>query len=90
MQKLPPDQLHDPHAAVYAALLLADANQIDAAKDHVAAAGGNEKIYPEEKQVLDEARTKLATASATPSPSISPSPVEMSSPPISTPTQRFL
>ncbi|HEY7001969.1 MAG TPA: hypothetical protein VH330_09520 [Candidatus Udaeobacter sp.] len=64
IQGLPADQLRDPHAAVYAALLLADGGQIDAAKDYVAAA--KEGIYPEEKKVLDEARTKIARASAAP------------------------
>jgi thioredoxin-like negative regulator of GroEL len=63
---LPADQLRDPHAAVYAALLLADATQIDAARDYVAVA--DDRIYPEEKGVLDEAKTKIASGSATPSP----------------------
>jgi Tetratricopeptide repeat len=85
---LPADQLRDPHAAVYVALLLADAHQIDAAKDYVAAA--DDEIYPEETKVLDEAKTKIASVSAAPSPAVSPSPAEISSPPISTPTQRFL
>src|SRR5438270_5452107 len=35
IQSLPAEQLHDPHAAVYATLVLADASQIDAAKDYV-------------------------------------------------------
>ncbi|MGB9474384.1 MAG: hypothetical protein WCE87_04865 [Candidatus Udaeobacter sp.] len=72
IQALPVDQLHDPHAAVYAALLLADAGQIDAAKDYVAAT--DHQIYPEEKSVLDEAKTKIARAAASPLPTVSPSP----------------
>jgi hypothetical protein len=83
IQRLPPDQLHDPHAAVYAALLLADANQIEAAKDYVAAADDNETIYPEEKKLLDEAKTKLATASVLPQVSsvpAAPSPTPVASP----------
>jgi thioredoxin-like negative regulator of GroEL len=76
IQRLPADQLHDPHAAVYAALLLADASQIDAAKDYVAAA--NDEIYPEEKEVLDEAKAKIAVASAAPSPAISAVPAQPS------------
>jgi Tfp pilus assembly protein PilF len=84
MQKLPPDQLHDPHAAVYVALLLLDANQNDAAKDYIAVAD-EAKIYPEEKKMLDEARTKLAAASATPAPSVSPSPAELRPTPKATP-----
>src|SRR5438128_11137043 len=35
IQRLPPDQLHDPHGAVYVALLLADAGQIEAAKEYI-------------------------------------------------------
>src|SRR5206468_6693 len=58
VQGLPGDQLHDPHAAVYAALLLADARQISAAKNYVAVADNG--IYPEEKNVLNDARTKIA------------------------------
>jgi thioredoxin-like negative regulator of GroEL len=76
IQSLPADQLHDPHAAVYAALLLADASQIDVAKDYVATA--DDKIYPEEKEVLDEARAKVAVASAAPSPAISALPIQPS------------
>jgi len=70
IQGLPADQLRDPHAAVYAALLLADTSQIDAAKDYVAAA--DDEIYPEEKKVLDEAKAKIARVSAAPSPAVSP------------------
>jgi Tfp pilus assembly protein PilF len=83
IQRLPTDQLHDPHAAVYAALLLADANQVDAAKDYAAAA--DDEIYPEEKKVLDEAKTKLASAAAAPSPAVSPGPAKSSPTPASAP-----
>jgi hypothetical protein len=76
IQRLPADQLHDPHAAIYATLLLADASQIDAAKDYVAAA--DDEIYPEEKEVLDEAKAKIAVASAAPSPAISAVPAQPS------------
>jgi Tfp pilus assembly protein PilF len=81
---LPPDQLHDPHAAVYVALLLAEASQIEGAKEYVAVAADGE-IYPEEKKILDEAKTKLATASAIPSPLVSPAPAELRPTPTSTP-----
>ena len=70
IQGLPADQLRDPHAAVYAALLLADAGQIDTAKDYVTTA--DDEIYPEEKVVLDEAKAKIARVSAAPSPAVSP------------------
>jgi predicted Zn-dependent protease len=76
IQGLPADQLQDPHASVYAALLLAEASQIDPARDYMAAA--NDEIYPEEKQVLDEAKTKIASAFAVSSPAISPVPAQPS------------
>ena len=85
IQNLPPDQLHDQHAAVYAALLLAEASQLDGAQEYIEAAE-NGKIYPEEKKLLDEAKTKLAAASAIPPPAISSSPVELS--PTPTASQR--
>ena len=86
VQNLPPDQLHDPHAGVYVALLLAEANEIEPANEYIAAADG-ERIYPEEQKLLDEAKTKLAIASATPSPAISPVPAQLSPTPVSTPKQ---
>jgi thioredoxin-like negative regulator of GroEL len=83
IQSLPADQLRDPHAAVYVALLLADANQIAAARDYVAAA--DDDIYPEEKNLLDEAKTKIASASSAPSPAISPVPAQLSPTPAASP-----
>ena len=84
IQKLPPDELHDPHAAVYVGLLLADAGQIEGAKEYIAAADAR-KIYLEEKKLLDEAKSKLAGASATPSPAASPAPAELSPTPTASP-----
>jgi len=83
VQGLPGDQLHDPHAAVYAALLLADARQISAAKNYVAVADNG--IYPEEKNVLNDARTKIAIAHGAPSPAGSPVPAESSPTPAASP-----
>ena len=84
VERLPPEPLHDPHAAVYVALILADASQIEAANDYIAIAyDGN--IYPEEEKLLDEAKSKVATAFATPSPAISPSPAELSTTPTASP-----
>jgi len=48
MKKLPVEGLHDPHAAVYAAVLLLDENQIAAAQEYVSAALAG-PIFPEEK-----------------------------------------
>jgi predicted Zn-dependent protease len=84
VESLPPEQLHDPHAAVYVALLLAQAGQIEAANNYIATAdGGN--IYPEEEKLLDEAKTNLATAAATPSPMISAVPSEQGPTPTASP-----
>jgi hypothetical protein len=84
IDSLPPEPLHDPHAAVYVALLKAEANQIEAASNEIAIADDGE-IYPEEEKVLDEAKSKVATAFATPSPAISPSPAELSTTPTASP-----
>jgi len=85
IQKLPPAQLHDQHAALYVALVLAEAKQLDGAQEYIAAAENGE-IYPEEKKLLDEAKTKLAAASAAPSPTIASSPLELT--PTPTASQR--
>ncbi|HEV8618888.1 MAG TPA: hypothetical protein VGQ70_05280 [Candidatus Udaeobacter sp.] len=84
IQRLPPDQLHDPHAALYVALLLADAGQIEEAKEYIATADAR-KIYLEEKKLLDKAKNKFAAASATPSPAVSPAPAELSPTPTASP-----
>jgi hypothetical protein len=71
MKKLPAEGLHDPHAAVYAAVLLLDENQIAAAQEYLAAAQAG-PIFPEEKKLLNEAIAK--TNAAVPSPTSAPSP----------------
>lgn len=71
MKRLPAEGLHDPHAAVYAAVLLLDENQIAAAQEYLAAAQAG-LIFPEEKKLLDEAIAK--TNAAAPSPTSAPSP----------------
>ena len=78
LKKLKPEELHDPHAAVYAAVLLLDQNQVDSAKEFVDAAR-KDKIFPEEKQLLDDARAKAA-ATPSPSPTVSPTPIVSPSP----------
>jgi len=84
VENLPPEQLHDPHAAIYVALLLAEASQIGAANNYIAIAEDG-KIYPEEEKLLDEAKTKLATASATSPPARSSVPAELSPTPTALP-----
>jgi lipopolysaccharide biosynthesis regulator YciM len=71
VQGLPTDQLREPHAAVYVALVLAEGGELQGAKDYVNAVE-NGKLYPEEKKVFEEAKTKLIAASVTPSPGESP------------------
>ncbi len=84
IQSLSPDQLHDPHAAVYAALVLIEGGQLDAAKEHIGAAE-NDDVYPEEKKPLDEAKARLIVATAAPAPAVSPALPELSPKPTSTP-----
>jgi thioredoxin-like negative regulator of GroEL len=69
---LSPDQLHDPHAAVYVASILIEAGQLESAKGYIAAAE-NGKLFPEERKLLEEAKTRLIAASATPAPPEAPS-----------------
>jgi len=73
IQSLLPDQLHDPHAAVYVALVLVEGSELEEAKDYIATAE-NGKLYPEEKKLLDESKTKLIATTAVPSPAESPPP----------------
>jgi len=76
---LPPERLHDARTAVYVALVLVEGNELDGAKDYMEAAE-NGKLYPEEKKLLEEAKTKLLAASAIPSPAETPS--SSASPPL--------
>ncbi len=69
MKKLPAEEMHDSHAAAYAAVLLLDENQIAAAQEYIAAAQTG-PIFPEEKKLLDEAIAKVSPAS--PGPSATP------------------
>lgn len=75
MKKLPDEGLHDPHAAVYAAVLLLDENQIEAAQEFIAAAQDG-SVFPEEKKLLEQAIAKASAAesSPTPAPSLTPTP----------------
>ena len=67
VRSLSPEPLQDPHTAVYVALVLAGGSELEEAKNYIAAAA-KEKLYPEEKKLLDEAKTKVIAASAIPSP----------------------
>jgi predicted Zn-dependent protease len=80
LKKLPTDQLRDPRVAAYYAVLLADENQVDAAREYAAIARAG-STFLEEKKMLDEAIAKL------PSPTPAPSPVELpSSTPVPSPS----
>ncbi len=86
IRKLPVEQLHDSHAAVYVATLLADENLIDEARDYIEAAHHG-PIFSEEKKILEEVTAKIEAASsaapnptATAAPSASPLPSETPSP----------
>ena len=72
VQSLPPEQLND-HAVVYVALVVAEGNGTERATKYIAAAE-KAKLYPEEKKLLEEAKTKLIAASATPAPTEHPPP----------------
>ena len=83
IKKLPNEPLHDPHAAVYVAVLLLDENQADAAKEYIQAAKRG-PIYAEEKRLLEDELAKIAGAS--PAPGLSPSATVTPTPtPTSTP-----
>ena len=73
LQKLPPETLHEPHAAVYAAVLLLDVNQTDAAKEYIQVAKHG-PIYAEEKRLLEDELTKISGAPPSPTPMPSPTP----------------
>jgi hypothetical protein len=72
LQNFRPEELHDPRAAVYVALVLAETNELERAKDYIAAAESG-KLYSDEKKLLQEAKAKLSDMSATASPTGSPS-----------------
>lgn len=73
LRKFPPEALHESHNAVYAAVLLLDVNQTDAAKEYIQAAKRG-PLYVEEKRLLEDELTKVSGASPSPSPAKGPSP----------------
>ncbi len=89
LRTLPHQGLLDSHAAVYAAVLLVDDNQFDAAREYIAAAREG-PLFPEEKKLLEEAVARSAAVPPPPpAPAASPSPAQpppMSPPPQPSPT----
>jgi Tfp pilus assembly protein PilF len=79
VRSLPPEPMQDPHAAVYVALVSAGGSEFEEAKNYIAAAEKG-KLYPEEKKLLEDAKTKLITASAISSPAGSLPPSETPAP----------
>ena len=67
LRSLPREQLLEPHSAVYTAVIYLDENQVEAAKEYVAAAREG-PIYPEEKNLLEEALAKVAALPPLPAP----------------------
>lgn len=87
LKKLSWEQLHEPHAAAFVAVLLLDDNQADAAKEYIAAAESG-RLDLEEKRLLAEARAKLrGNASASPPPlsQDEPATIRLTPAPASTP-----
>lgn len=85
LAKLPPEQLLDPHSAVYAAVLFLDLNQPERAKEYIDAAKEG-PLHPEEQDLLDEALTRIAAPSPSATPAITePSPPAQPEPPAATP-----
>jgi len=68
IKKIPAEQLHDPHAAAYVAVLLLDDNQSDAAREFIDAAQRG-PLYAEEKRLLEDQLAKLGGVGASPTPS---------------------
>jgi predicted Zn-dependent protease len=75
IKKLPLEGVHDPHAAVFAAILFLDDNRNADAQEYIAAARSG-PIFPEEKKLLEEAvaKAKAAAPSPTTTPLPTPSP----------------
>jgi Tfp pilus assembly protein PilF len=65
LRKLPPESMHQSHNAVYAAVLLLDVNQADAAKEYIQAAKHG-PLYAEEKRLLEDELAKTSAASQAP------------------------
>ncbi|CAN5492306.1 hypothetical protein BH18VER1_BH18VER1_04140 [soil metagenome] len=82
LKRLPPDDLNDPHAAVYAATLYIDENLLDLARPYIAEAQKGQ-LFPEEKKLLEETVAKAAAMAAAPpaAPPENSSPIPAPAPP---------
>jgi predicted Zn-dependent protease len=80
LQKLPAEKLHDPRLALYLAVLLLNGGKAEAAREFIDEANSG-FVFPEEKELLEEALQKHPPAAAppgSPAPSAVPSPAAMS------------
>ncbi|HXY60417.1 MAG TPA: hypothetical protein VEH26_02300 [Chthoniobacterales bacterium] len=59
IRKLTPEAMHEPHNAVYVAVLLLDTSQADAAREYIQAAKRG-PLYVEEKRLLEDELTKTS------------------------------
>jgi hypothetical protein len=73
IKKLPLEGVHDPHAAVFAAILFLDDNRVADAQEYIAAARSG-PIFPEEKKLLEEAIAKANAAAPSPGSNAPPTP----------------
>jgi predicted Zn-dependent protease len=73
IRKLQPEAMHESHNAVYAAILLLDVNQADAAKEYIQIAKRG-PLYAEERRLLEDEVTKVSGATPSPTPKASASP----------------
>src|ERR1700693_1971164 len=79
IRKLPPEAMRESHNAVYAAILLLDVNQADAAKEYIQIAKRG-PLYVEEKRMLEDEHAKASGATPSPTPSASASPAPTAKP----------
>ncbi|HUE40597.1 MAG TPA: tetratricopeptide repeat protein [Chthoniobacterales bacterium] len=79
IRKLPPEAMRESHNAVYAAILLLDVNQADAAKEYIQIAKRG-PLYAEEKRLLEDEHAKASGATPSPTPNASASPAPTAKP----------
>jgi len=80
LQKLAPEKLHDARVALYLAVLLLNNGKADEAHEFIDAANSG-FVFPEERKLLQQAlerQVSSASATPTPSPTISPLPANSS------------
>jgi Flp pilus assembly protein TadD len=82
LKKLPPEKSHEPHTAVYMAVLLLDQGQFDAAREFIDTANAG-SVFAEERKLLQDAlqktqSTPVPSPSATTNVMPSPTPVDLS------------